>query len=39
MTVDSFHRQIEKSIRKRCYLYDFNDYAQVVNLCGDSMIL
>ena len=37
MAVDSFHHQVEEGIRKRRYLYDFNDYIQVVNLCGNAI--
>ena len=37
MAGDSFHRQVEEGIRKRRYLYDFNDYIKVVNLSGNAI--
>ena len=37
IAADSFQHQVEEGIRKRCYLYDFNDYIQVVNLCGNAI--
>ena len=37
VAADSFHHQVEESISKRRYLYDFNDYIQVVNLCGNAI--
>ena len=37
MAADSFHHQAEEGIRKRHYLYDFNDYIQVDNLCGNAV--
>ena len=37
MAADSFQHQVEEGIQKRCYLYDFNDYIQVVNLCGNQL--
>ena len=37
MAADSFHHQVEKGIRNRRYLYDFKDYIQVVNLCGNAI--
>ena len=36
MAVDSFHLQVEEGIRKSHHLYDFDDYVQAVNLCGDA---
>ena len=37
MAADSSHHQAEEGIRKRHYLYDFNDYIQVDNLCGNAI--
>ena len=37
VAADSFHHQVEESISKRRYLYDFNDYIQVVNFCGNAI--
>ena len=37
MAADNFHHQVEEGIRKRRYLYDFNDYIQVANLCGNAI--
>ena len=34
MAANSFYHQVEEGIRKRCYLHDFNNYVQAVNLCG-----
>ena len=37
MAADSFYHQVKEGISKRRYLYDFNDYIQVVNLCGNAI--
>ena len=34
MAANSFYHQVEEDIRKRRYLYDFNNYVKAVNLCG-----
>ena len=37
MVADSFHHKVEEGIRKRRYLYDYNDYIQVINLCENAI--
>ena len=37
MAADSFYHQLKEGILKRRYLYEFNDYIKVVNLCGNAM--
>ena len=37
MAADSFHHQVEEGNCKRRFLYDFNNYIQVVNLCGNAI--
>ena len=34
MAANSFYHQVEEGICKCCYLHDFNNYVQAVNLCG-----
>ena len=34
MSVDSFHHLVEEHIRKKKYLYDFNDYVDCVEKSG-----
>ena len=37
MAADTFHHQVKEGISKHRYLYDFNDYIQVVSLCRNAI--
>ena len=39
MSVDSFHHQVEDKIRRKKYLYDFNDYVDCVDSAGKALLM
>ena len=39
MSADSFHHQVEDKIRRKKYLYDFNDYVDCVDSAGKALLM
>ena len=38
-SADSFHHQVEDKIRRKKYLYDFNDYVDCVDSAGKALLM
>ena len=39
MSADSFHHQVEDKIRRKKYLYDFNDHVDCVDSAGKGLLM
>ena len=39
MSADSFHHQVEDKIRRKKYLYDFNDYIHCLTSAGNALLM